>query len=197
MKEDSGMMVPQKSSTRGKRIFTYLKINMGYQQCCVSLTASLLLGALKEQGRQISEETSPHNSAEGTAPCPWSLLTQCQAKGSKGNRERLFLSAPPSHQVRSSVPPARWPQGADGEDAVGAPGARGQVGWQADVRCKQPPNCAFVNKPSHGTRACLLEQQLENSPENHVATGVCRLPALPHSLTFLLPFHSISLSLSH
>lgn len=91
------------------------------------------------------------------------------------------------------ISPAQEPDGPDGEDAVGAPGAPGQVGCQEDMRCKQPYNCAFVNKPSHGTRACLLEQQFENQ-ENHVVTEVCRLPALPHSLIFLLPF-LLSLSL--
>lgn len=108
-----------------------------------------------------------------------------------------FTISPGQEQCPSIMGhPSPWPDGADGEDAVGAPGACGQVGCQADVRCKQPYNRAFINKPSHGTRACLLEQQFENNQENHVATEACRLPALPHSLTFSLSFLSISLSLT-
>lgn len=166
--------------------------------CCVSLTVSLLLGALKERDRQISKKASPHNSARGTAPCLCSLLIQWQAKGYKEQWKDVspfcFIISPAQEQCPPIMDhPSPWPDGADGEDAVCAPGARGQVGCWADVRCKQPYNCAFVNKSSHGTRACLLEQQFENQ-ENHVATEVCRLPALPHSLTFLLSFLSISLS---
>lgn len=159
-----------------------------------------------ETARSEITAFSPNDSTAGTAPCLWSLLTQCQAKGSKeqfGNRKTVVLSASPPRQYRSGVHPS-WVthppglSGADGEDAVGAHGARSQVGCRADVRGTQHYDCAFVNKQSHGTRARVLEQCFENNQENHVATEVCRLPALPHSLTFSLPFLSfLSLSLSY
>lgn len=80
----------------------------------------------------------------------------------------------------------------------GCPAARSQVGWRADGRCTQHYECAFVNKRSHGTRTPVFQQCLENNQENHVAAEVCRLPALPHSLTFSLPFVSfLSLSLCY
>lgn len=169
---------------------------------------SLLLGALQiktsETARSEIKGFSPHDSTEGTAPCLWSLLTYCQEKGSKeqfGNGKTLLLFASPPHQDRSSVHPSwvthpPWLDGADGEDAVGAHGARSQMGCRADARCTQHYDCAFVNKQSHGTCARVLEQRFENDQENHVATEVCRLLALPHSLTFSLPFLSfLSLSL--
>lgn len=89
-----------------------------------------------------------------------------------------------------------WLDGADEEDAVGAHGARSQVGCWADARRAQHYDCAFVDKRSHGTRARVLEQRFENYQENHVATQVCWFLALPHSLAFSLPFLSfLSLSL--
>lgn len=171
---------------------------------------SLLLGALQikrsETARSEIKAFSPCDSPEGTAPCLWSLLIQCQAKGSKeqfGNGKTVLLSASLPRQDRSSVHPSwvthpPWLAGTDGEDAVGAHGACSQVGCRADVRCTQHYDCAFVNKRSHGTCVRVLEQSFENNEENHVATEVCRLPALPHYLTFSFPFLAfLSLSLSY